>query len=110
MLQHRATTGQPPVDDLQKFLFQQIDLLQTNASNLGIVLVGVERIAQRFGRAQDSSADETVHRQPADCKTLKPFADAIDVDEQDEHAAFLDRGVFGDATQIGRERDVGCSS
>lgn len=74
------------------------------------MLVGVERVAERFGCAEDGSADETVYGQAADGEAFEAFADAIDVDEQDEDAALFDRGVLCDSTQVGRERDVGCSS
>jgi len=90
MLQLSASTDQPPVNDLQELLFEQIDLLQADTSDFGVVLVGVECIAQRLGGAEDGSADEAMHGQAADGKAFQTFADAVNVDEQDEHTALFD--------------------
>ncbi len=110
MLQHRTTTDQPPIDDLQELLLQEVDLLQADASHFGVVLVGVECIAERLGGAKDGSADETMYGQSANGKSFKAFAYAVDVDEQDEDATLFDRGVLCDSAQVGRERDVGGGS
>ena len=48
MLQDGAAADQSPVNDLEKLLLEQIDFLQANTSDLGVVLVGVERIAKRL--------------------------------------------------------------
>ena len=59
------------------------------------MLVGIKGIAKRLARTQDCGTDETMHCQAGYRETVEAFADAIDVDEEDEKATFLDRGVFG---------------
>lgn len=110
VLQDGATADQVPVDDLEKLLFEQVDLWEADAAYFCIVLVGVEGITERFGRTEDGSADEAMDGEAADGEALEALAYTINVDEEDEDAAFVERGVFCDTAEVGRERDVGSSS
>lgn len=89
MLQQLARARQPPIDDPEKLLFEEVQLNEGDSSDTRVMSIGGKRIAECFRGANECSTDKSVDRQSTDGESLHAVAHSINVHEEDERASFL---------------------